>query len=77
MKNALGIFLILTGIILGLYVGVWICFIGGIVGVITNILSDNINAFTIAINILKIVCASLAGWISAILLIIPGWNILE
>ena len=72
MKAAIGILLMLSGLALGAYVGVWVCFIGGIVGAIEQIQAEHINALQVAINVAKIFGAGLAGALSAICLIVPG-----
>jgi len=77
MKTILGILLILGGIVLGLWLGLWVCFIGGIVGIINAIKAPGtVEALTIAWNIVKILFASLAGWLSALALIFPGIKLL-
>ena len=50
MKAFLGLLMILGGVVLGFYVGFWICFIGGIV--------DIINAFKAS----EPVAVSIIGW---------------
>lgn len=72
-----GITLIILGVILGLYVGVWVFLIGGIVGFIDSVKAEPINSLAIAINVAKILFSSAAGWISAFFLIIPGIVILS
>lgn len=42
MKAVLGIFLIVLGVVVGLYCGVWWAFIDGIVGVISEIQAEEI-----------------------------------
>jgi len=68
-----GLLLIISGIILGLWLGLWVMFIGGIVGVIDALKVTPIEAMPIAINIIKIVCASFVGVIAGYCLIIPGF----
>ena len=78
MKGLIGITLIGLGITVGLYVGIWLCLIGGIVQIIEQIKNPaGIEAMQIAIGIARIVCAGLAGWVSAMILIFPGWAILN
>ena len=72
MKQILGILLILAGIALGLYVGVWLMFIGGIVAVITAVKAATTVPLDVAIGIARIVFAGFVGMLSAYLLIIPG-----
>jgi hypothetical protein len=57
----LGVLLILGGIFVGLYLGIWVMFIGGIVALITDIKAANIIPLHIAIDIARIVCASAVG----------------
>ncbi len=71
-KNFIGLFLIVVGIIVGLYVGVYLMFIGGVITVIEQIRADVIITSTLAIGIAKIIFAGLAGWLSAVIFIIPG-----
>jgi len=72
MKALIGVLMILGGIALGAYVGVWLCFIGGIVDVIEQIRAEELEAMAIAIGIAKVIFAGAAGWLSAFILIIPG-----
>ena len=77
MKPAIGLFLILAGIILGFYVGFWICFVGGIIQIIEAVAVSPVLASGIAWGIVKIVFAGAAGWIAALLCIIPGTAMLD
>jgi len=77
MKLLLGFVLMIAGAVLGLYVGVWLCFIGGIVDVIQAIRADDLIAMDVAIGVTKFVCSSIAGWIAALCLIIPGLTLAE
>lgn len=62
--GVLGILCVIASVILGLYVGVWICFIGGIVDIIEQVQAETVEAMAVAIGIAKIVFAGLAGWLS-------------
>jgi len=77
MKTTLGIIGIIAGIALGLYVGIYVCLVGGIVGIVTvvNTMIDggSIDAGLIAWSIVRIMCAGLAGGLSAYALIIPSY----
>ena len=77
MKAIAGLALIIIGILVGLYVGVWLCFIGGIVQVINEIRAANLDAMNIAIGIAKVFLSGLAGWLSAIICILPGAALLK
>lgn len=71
-KFVLGLAMILGGLVLGAYVGVWVCFIGGIVDVITEIRAEELSAMAVAIGVAKVVFSGACGALSAYLLIIPG-----
>lgn len=67
-----------TGAVLGLYVGVWLLFIGGIMGLIEAVtLIANTGAADgalITISIIKLMFAGVAGYVSALIFIIPGMS---
>ena len=75
MTKLLGVILILLGIALGGYVGLYLCLYGGIVQIIDGV-KNSFDAMPIAIGLVRVLCTSLAGWVSALLLIIPGWALL-
>ena len=77
MKQAVGMLMILAGIALGLYVGLWLCLIGGIVQIINAVKAPEVNALDVAFGICRIILTSFAGSISAMLLIIPGFAIVN
>lgn len=72
MKQIIGLILILAGLFVGVYVGLYLCFIGGTVQIINAIKSPGIPAMPIAWGIAKIFFAGVAGMLSALTLIIPG-----
>ncbi len=72
MRTVIGILMVLGGVVLGLYVGVWLCFVGGLVDIIETIKAPEIDAMKVAIGAVKILFTGVAGGLSAILLIIPG-----
>lgn len=73
----LGVIMIVAGIVLGLYTGVWLCFIGGIVDVIQQVRADQLSAVAVAVGVAKVVFSGLAGLISACLLILPGYALIK
>ena len=77
MRNFIGLLMIIAGIILGLYVGVVVCFVGGITQIIVAITTPPVLASPIAWGVAKIVFAGLAGWVCAIALILPGFAMLK
>lgn len=67
MKNLLfiiGIILFLGGICLGLYVGFWIMFIGGLVDIINAVKSVETSAGAVGWGALKILLSGVAGWLT-------------
>lgn len=73
MKAALGILLIIGGIALGLYAGVWWAFIGGIVQIVDAVKATPVEGLGIAYGIARIVFAGLIGVGSAMIAILPGF----
>ena len=63
LKNILGLVLICGSIALGLYVGFWLMFIGGIIEVINSV-TPVINNSGIAWGIVKVVFAEVVGVIT-------------
>lgn len=53
MKKIIGILITIVGIALGIYVGVWLMFVGGIVQIINSI--NPTNGLGIALGIVRIV----------------------
>ena len=75
MKKVLGIGLIALGICLGLYVGGYLMFIGGIVQVVSSITPVVIPP-GIAFGIVKIMFSGLVGWIIGLIPVTIGGAIL-
>jgi len=71
MKDLIGVVLIITGLILGLYVGFYLMFIKGIIQLIQGI-TPVIVASDIAWGLGKIIVASAVGTLSGLCLVIPG-----
>lgn len=75
-KALLGLIMMLAGLVLGLYVGFWVCFIGGLIDIIHVIAAIANNtpwtALALGWGVLKMIIASVAGVGSALVLIIPG-----
>lgn len=68
-----GIAMMLAGVVLGLYVGVWLCFIGGIVTFIEGATNEGgVQAMKIAWGILKFILSGPLGWLTFWVLFLPG-----
>lgn len=63
--------MVIAGIALGLYVGVWLMFVGGILDIVAEIKGE-LELMPIGIGIVKMIFASFVGWVSAAFLIVPG-----
>jgi len=77
MRLVLGILMIVAGLALGAYVGIWVCFAGGIIDIIDTAKSGAWEAAAIAWGIVKIVFAGFFGSISAYVLIVPGFAMVQ
>jgi uncharacterized BrkB/YihY/UPF0761 family membrane protein len=60
--KGIGCLLILLGIALGLYVGLWLLFIGGIVQIVEAVKADPVSSWGIAFGIVRIILAAPVGW---------------
>jgi hypothetical protein len=69
----LGLLLMIVGVCFGVYVGVWLCFIGGIVQVITEIKAEEIVPLNIGFGIFRVVAAGFIGVMTAFFAVIPGY----
>ena len=72
MTKVLGLLMVLGGLALGLYVGLWFMFVGGIISIVNGGTADPGNAGNIAWGIVRIVFSSVVGEVVAWILIIPG-----
>lgn len=77
MKMILGLVLMVAGIALDLYAGLWWAFIGGIVDVIQEIRAPDLNAMNVAIGIAKVLFAGLIGWLAAAVALLPGYALVK
>lgn len=62
MKKVIGILIAIVGIALGIYVGVWLMFVGGIVQIINSI--NPINGLGIDLGIARIIFCEVGGLIA-------------
>ena len=66
------IFLIIAGVFIGLYMGLWWALVGGVLLIIEQIRADQVQVLQVAYGVFRIVFAGLIGYLSAILVIFPG-----
>ena len=72
MKAAIGLLLVLVGIVFGVWAGLWWAFVGGIMQIVAAVQTSPVPGADIAWGIVKIIFAGAIGGVSAMLLIIPG-----
>ncbi len=62
MKKIIGILIAIVGIVLGIYVGIWLMLAGGITQIVNSI--NPINGLGIAFGIARIVFCEIGGFIA-------------
>lgn len=72
MGKVIGIVMIVAGVALGLYVGVYLMLVGGILQIVAAV-KGGFVASGIAWGVVKIVFAGAAGGLSATCLLLPGY----
>jgi hypothetical protein len=80
MRYILGIIGVLASIAVGLYVGVWVMFVGGVVGiakVILGLLAGKLLVGTLALSVIKVLFAGIVGYIAGAFLLIPSLALLH
>ena len=73
MKKIIGWILIAAGIIFGIYVGFWLCFVGGLwtlFQIFTGVIPATFGTFAWAI--IRIPLAAFFGYLSGLILVFPG-----
>lgn len=75
MRKILGIIIAIIGIALGIYVGFWLMFVGGITQIINSI--NPVNGLGIALGIAKIIFCEigrLIAWLGIVIGSVIGLN---
>jgi hypothetical protein len=76
MRIFFGVIGIIAGIVLSLYLGLYVCFVGGAIDIINEIVDlikgGEVSAFSIVIGIVKMAVAGLVGYLSAFVFIVPS-----
>ncbi len=62
MKTLFGLILIVLGVVLGLYMGFWVCFIGGIVQVVESFKETPVDALGVAFGFFRFFFSGVVGW---------------
>jgi len=66
MMKLIGALIIVAGVLLGLYLGLWVCLIGGIVQLVEACKADPVSSLGIAFGIVRILIASVVGWVTVV-----------
>ena len=76
MREVFGVILMILSVVLGLYVGVWLCFIGGIADVVNeiqNLITDNpVDGVAVGWGVVKIIFSGFLGSVTFYALFFPG-----
>lgn len=72
-----GILLILTGLATGIYFGLWWAFVGGIVDIVNAVTSTPISAMGVAVGVVKMIFASVIGWVCVAIFWVVGMSFLN
>lgn len=65
LRSFLSILCMILGVVLGIYVGLWILCVGGIVQIVNAAQMNPVDGFGIAIGVLKFICSGEIGVIIA------------
>lgn len=76
MKRVIALCMCIIGVCVGLYAGVWLCFIGGIMDIIGQIKAVDASGLAVLWALIKIAIAGPVGVLCAFMLIGPGASIL-
>lgn len=76
MQVIIGFLMIVAGICFGVYVGFWVCFVGGAVDIINEIKAPVTEIGPIAFGLFKMIFAYGIGWASGFFAILPGMGLI-
>lgn len=76
-KLLIGWFLILAGIALGLYVGVWLLLIGGAINIVEYIKAGFEPNMVLAVGLLKMLIGLPTGHLVMLFLVVPGVEVIK
>lgn len=76
-RNFVGIILIIAGLALAAWAGVWWALIGGIMQAVEAVKAQPVDALQLAYGLARVFCAGLIGMGTAIIAVFPGWAMLK
>lgn len=83
MKIFMGLVFVAVGLFLGIWLGIFVCFIGGIVQIIQSLPHQAlnsyvpVNAYGIACGIARVLVSGVVGWLSGLLFVSLGVGLLS
>ena len=72
-----GIGLCILSILFGLYIGLWVCVVGGVAAIINGIGTDPMNGVMVGLGVLRFTSAGIVGMISFFVLWASGLSIIN
>lgn len=72
-----GVILIIAGLALAVWAGVWWALIGGIVQAVEAVKASPVDALQLAYGLARVLCAGLVGVVTAIIAVFPGWALVQ
>lgn len=72
MSKIIGVFMILIGVVVGLYVGIDLMFVRGIIQFVNGVKAEPTNGNDIAWGVVRVFFAGLVGWGAGAVFILPG-----
>jgi len=76
MRTIIGVVVCVSSVIIGLYLGIWVMLIGGIVQIVQSV-TPTVEALGIAIGIVRVLLTSVVSWVSFYFLLGLGLSILK
>jgi hypothetical protein len=77
IRLIVGMLLMLAGVVIGLYVGGWLMFIGGIVQVVTAAQMHPVPAMQIAIGVARVLGAGVTGTLCFFIFLVTGLGLVK
>lgn len=77
LSKLLGWVLVLAGVCLGAYTGIWWALVGGVVDIIEATKAPVTSASAVGVGLLKIFASGLIGWATGLVAVIPGSYLLH
>ncbi len=73
MRVIFGVLLIIAGVIVGAYVGIWLMLVGGIIQIVEAFQSDPVNGSDVAWGVVRCLLASMVGGLAFYAVTVAGF----